>query len=78
MSTRKPTSAQLELLRSIDNVVGEVGSDDIWWVGYIVTKRVRALERRGWCEPVPRAGGEFIDWVLTDAGRAALPTSGQA
>lgn len=72
MANRKPTNAQLNLLRSIDdgNVVGEVGRDEIWEVGYIVTRRVRAMQRNGWCEPIVR--GEFEDWVLTDAGRSLV------
>ena len=70
---RSPTPAQLRLLRSIadGNVLQDVDDERIWEVGYIVTRPVGALYKRGWCEPVTRADGQFMDWVLTDAGRAA-------
>lgn len=69
-----PTPTRIALLRSIrdDNVIGEVGRDEIWEVGYIVTSRVRDMAKAGWCEPITRDDGELIDWRLTDAGRAVL------
>lgn len=71
MKPRRPGSRQLDLLRSMQH--GDVGcpaditTGQIWWVGYDVTKRVRALEKAGWCSPITE--GDRVRWVLTDAGR---------
>lgn len=78
-SVRNPTPGQVRLLQSIadGNVVQDIGDERIWEVGYIVTRPVGSLYKRGWCEPVSRPDGELMDWVLTDAGRTALAQAGQ-